>query len=185
MVDLENTKGFSVGRVEEKMGIRASGTSELLFEDARIPKANLLGTPGAGLKQMLTTLDSGRTGIGSQALGIGRAVLEQAIIVLWQRSTLPWSWDDKALSWRGRYPAEPAMLELASEPAWPVVRWQTRPVPGPAAGDAGLGNRQSQDHLDILGRHGAAGQTGDDVPIEVSGHRGRARPAQPRAGPWP
>ncbi len=79
VVDLENTKGFSVGRVEEKMGICASGTSELVFEDARIPKGNLLGTPGAGLKQMLTTLDSGRIGIGSQALGIGRAVLEEAV----------------------------------------------------------------------------------------------------------
>jgi alkylation response protein AidB-like acyl-CoA dehydrogenase len=79
VVDLENTKGFKVGRVEEKMGICASGTSELVFEDARIPKDNLLGAPGAGLKQMLTTLDSGRIGIGSQALGIGRAVLEEAL----------------------------------------------------------------------------------------------------------
>jgi len=79
IVDLENTKGFSVGRVEEKMGINASGTAELVFEDARIPKANLLGERGAGLKQMLTTLDSGRIGIGSQALGIGRAVLEEAV----------------------------------------------------------------------------------------------------------
>jgi alkylation response protein AidB-like acyl-CoA dehydrogenase len=79
VVDLENTKGFTVGRVEEKMGICASGTAELVFEDARIPKANLLGQPGAGLKQMLTTLDSGRIGIGSQALGIGKAVLEEAL----------------------------------------------------------------------------------------------------------
>ncbi|MGD8561404.1 MAG: acyl-CoA dehydrogenase family protein [Desulfarculaceae bacterium] len=79
IVDLENTKGFSVGRVEEKLGICASGTAELVFEDARIPKDNLLGEPGSGLKQMLTTLDSGRIGIGSQALGIGRAVLEEAV----------------------------------------------------------------------------------------------------------
>ncbi|MCB2228481.1 MAG: acyl-CoA dehydrogenase family protein [Desulfarculaceae bacterium] len=79
VVDLENTKGFSVGRVEDKLGICASGTSELVFEDARIPKENLLGQEGGGLKQMLTTLDSGRIGIGSQALGIGKAVLEEAI----------------------------------------------------------------------------------------------------------
>lgn len=78
IVDLENTKGFSVGRVEEKLGICASGTAEMVFEDARIPKGNLLGNPGDGLKQMLTTLDSGRIGIGSQALGIGKAVLEEA-----------------------------------------------------------------------------------------------------------
>jgi len=79
IVDLKNTPGFSVGRVEEKMGIRASGTAELVFEDARIPKENLLGEAGAGLKQMLTTLDSGRLGIASQAIGIGRAVLEEAV----------------------------------------------------------------------------------------------------------
>ena len=79
VVDLENTKGFSVGFIEEKMGICASGTSELVFEDARIPKENLLGQLGGGLKQMLMTLNSGRIGIGSQALGIGRAVLEEAV----------------------------------------------------------------------------------------------------------
>ena len=79
IVDLENTPGFRVGKVEEKLGICASGTAELVFEDARIPKENLLGKPGDGLKQMLTTLDSGRIGIASQAVGIGRAVLEEAI----------------------------------------------------------------------------------------------------------
>jgi alkylation response protein AidB-like acyl-CoA dehydrogenase len=79
IVDLKNTPGFSVGRVEAKMGINASGTAELVFTDARIPKENLLGEQGAGLKQMLTTLDAGRLGIGAQALGIGRAVLEEAL----------------------------------------------------------------------------------------------------------
>ncbi|MGD9503396.1 MAG: acyl-CoA dehydrogenase [Syntrophobacteraceae bacterium] len=79
LVDLKNTKGFRVGGVEEKLGINASGTAELVFEDARIPKANLLGNMGEGFKQMLTTLDGGRIGIASQALGIGRAVLEEAI----------------------------------------------------------------------------------------------------------
>lgn len=79
IVDVKNTPGFSVGRVEEKMGIRASGTAELVFRDARIPKENLLGERGAGLRQMLTTLDAGRLGIGAQAVGIGRAVLEEAL----------------------------------------------------------------------------------------------------------
>ena len=77
--DLRETPGFKVGRVEEKMGINASGTSELIFEDARIPKENILGQPGAGLRQMLETLDSGRISIAAQALGIGRAVLEESI----------------------------------------------------------------------------------------------------------
>jgi alkylation response protein AidB-like acyl-CoA dehydrogenase len=79
IVDLKNTPGFSVGRVEEKMGINASGTAEMVFADACIPKENLLGEQGAGLRQMLTTLDAGRLGIGAQAVGIGRAVLEEAL----------------------------------------------------------------------------------------------------------
>ena len=79
LIDLENTPGFHVGTVEDKLGINASGTAELVFEDARIPQENLLGKRGEGFKQMLTTLDGGRIGIASQAIGIGRAVLEEAI----------------------------------------------------------------------------------------------------------
>ncbi len=79
IIDFENTPGFRVGKVEEKLGINASGTAELVFEDARIPKENLLGKPGEGFRQMLTTLDGGRIGIASQALGIGRAALEGAL----------------------------------------------------------------------------------------------------------
>ncbi len=78
VVDLENTPGFKVGRVEEKLGILASGTAELIFEDARVPADALLGQEGEGFKQMLSTLDGGRIGIASQAIGIGRAVLEEA-----------------------------------------------------------------------------------------------------------
>ncbi|MCF8054128.1 MAG: acyl-CoA dehydrogenase family protein [Deltaproteobacteria bacterium] len=79
VVDLKNTKGFSVGKIEEKMGILASGTSELVFEDAEVPVANLLGKEGQGFKQMLSSLDAGRIGIGSQACGIGKAALEDAL----------------------------------------------------------------------------------------------------------
>lgn len=79
VMDLENTPGFKVGRVEDKMGILASGTAELVFEEARVPADALLGKQGEGFKQMLTTLDGGRVGIASQALGIGRAVLEEAL----------------------------------------------------------------------------------------------------------
>jgi len=79
VVDLEEMEGFSVGKVEEKLGIRASGTAELVFVDARIPKEAILGDPGSGFRQMLTTLDSGRIGIASQALGIAMACLEEAV----------------------------------------------------------------------------------------------------------
>jgi alkylation response protein AidB-like acyl-CoA dehydrogenase len=79
IVDLKNTKGFSVGKIEEKMGILASGTAELVFEDAEVPAENLLGKAGQGFKQMLMGLDCGRIGIGSQACGIGKAALEDAL----------------------------------------------------------------------------------------------------------
>ena len=79
VVDLENTPGFKVGRLEEKLGILASGTAELIFEDARAPGDALLGNEGEGYRQMLTTLDGGRIGIAAQAIGIGRSVLEAAL----------------------------------------------------------------------------------------------------------
>jgi len=79
VIDLENTPGFKVGRVEDKLGILASGTAELIFEDARVPADALLGKEGEGFRQMLTTLDGGRIGIASQAVGIGRAVQEEAL----------------------------------------------------------------------------------------------------------
>jgi alkylation response protein AidB-like acyl-CoA dehydrogenase len=79
IVDLKNTPGFRVGKVEEKMGILASGTAELIFEDAEVPVENLLGKPGQGFRQMLSSLDAGRIGIGAQACGIGRAALSDAI----------------------------------------------------------------------------------------------------------
>jgi len=79
IVDLKNTPGFSVGTIEDKMGILASGTAELVFEDAEVPVENLLGKPGEGFKQMLMGLDAGRIGIGAQACGIGKAVLEDSL----------------------------------------------------------------------------------------------------------
>ena len=79
IVDLQNTPGFKVGKVEEKMGILASGTAELIFEEAEVPAENLLGKPGQGFKQMLSGLDAGRIGIGAQACGIGRAALDDAV----------------------------------------------------------------------------------------------------------
>ena len=71
--------GFMIGRTEDKMGLRASNTVELLFEDCRIPKKNLLGKEGVGFKIAMVALDSGRIGIASQSLGIARACLDEAI----------------------------------------------------------------------------------------------------------
>ena len=63
------TEGLSLGKKEDKLGIRASATSNVIFEDCKIPKENLLGEPGMGFKIAMMTLDSGRIGIAAQALG--------------------------------------------------------------------------------------------------------------------
>ena len=73
------SKGLSVGKAEKKCGIRASSTTEILLDNVRVPKANLLGALGAGFTIAMDTLDGGRIGIASQAVGIGRACLEAAV----------------------------------------------------------------------------------------------------------
>mgnify|MGYP000284815407 CR=1 FL=1 len=61
--------GFSVGKKEDKLGIRASSTTEIVFEDCRLPRENLLGEWGGGFKVAMKTLDNGRIGIAAQAHG--------------------------------------------------------------------------------------------------------------------
>ena len=79
IVDLDNTPGFKVGKLEDKLGIRGSSTAELIFEEAKIPKKNQLGEVGEGFKVALSTLDGGRIGIAAQAIGIARGALEDSI----------------------------------------------------------------------------------------------------------
>ncbi len=71
--------GLLRGKVEEKMGLHGSLTTQIFFEDCRVPKENLLGSENAGFKQAMLTLDGGRIGIGAMALGLGRAALEASI----------------------------------------------------------------------------------------------------------
>ncbi|HIC93707.1 MAG TPA: acyl-CoA dehydrogenase, partial [Anaerolineae bacterium] len=73
------TPGFSVGKEENKMGIRATSTCELIFRDCRVPVANRLGEEGQGFKIALSALDAGRIGIGAQAVGIAQAAYEAAL----------------------------------------------------------------------------------------------------------
>ena len=80
-----DSEGFSVGKKEEKMGIRGSSTCELIFKDVRVPKENLLGKLGEGFKIAMKTLDGGRIGIAAQALGIAEGALEESIAYTKQR----------------------------------------------------------------------------------------------------
>ncbi|HRJ80021.1 MAG TPA: acyl-CoA dehydrogenase family protein, partial [Planctomycetota bacterium] len=78
-------KGVVIGKKEKKMGIRGSATSEVLFEDCRIPASNLIGEEGKGFTIALDTLDGGRIGISAQAVGIARACLDDSIEYAKQR----------------------------------------------------------------------------------------------------
>lgn len=75
----KGTPGFSVGKEEDKMGLRASDTVELIFEDCRIPEENLLGEEGDGFFIAMSSLDGGRIGIASQSVGLAQACLDAAI----------------------------------------------------------------------------------------------------------
>ncbi|MFL0194102.1 acyl-CoA dehydrogenase [Clostridium sp. WILCCON 0269] len=77
--------GFSIGKLEDKMGIRGSSTTELIFENCVVPKENMLGKEGKGFGIAMKTLDGGRIGIASQALGIAEGALDEAVAYLKER----------------------------------------------------------------------------------------------------
>jgi butyryl-CoA dehydrogenase len=77
--------GFSVGKIEEKLGIRASSTAELIFEDCVVPRENLLGAEGKGFGIAMKTLDGGRIGIGAQALGLAEGAFEETVRYMKER----------------------------------------------------------------------------------------------------
>jgi len=75
----KGTPGFIVGNVEEKMGLRASDTTDLIFENCRVPVINLLGDEGDGFKIAMTGLDGGRIGIAAQSVGLAQAAFDEAV----------------------------------------------------------------------------------------------------------
>ena len=77
--------GFSIGKVENKMGIRASQTAELIFDGCRVPKKNLVGKEGQGFKIAMIGLDSARIGVAAQALGIAEGALEESVSYMKER----------------------------------------------------------------------------------------------------
>ncbi len=146
----KDAPGYTIGKIEKKMGIRGSSTSQIVLEDCRIPAENMLGGEGEGFKIAMATLDGGRIGIAAQALGIARGAYEDALQYAKQREAfgqpianfqgIQWMLADMAvridaarlLVWRAamlkqqgeRYTKEAAMAKLfASETAmWTVTK---------------------------------------------------------------
>jgi butyryl-CoA dehydrogenase len=81
----KDMQGFTIGKKEKKMGIRGSSTCELIFDDVRVPKENILGRVGYGFKIAMKTLDSGRIGIAAQACGIAEGALNETIAYVKER----------------------------------------------------------------------------------------------------
>jgi alkylation response protein AidB-like acyl-CoA dehydrogenase len=81
-----NFPGFTVGKKEDKLGIRASSTCELLFEECRVPRENLLGEAGKGYKVAIETLNEGRIGIGAQMVGLAQGALDHAVHYVKERT---------------------------------------------------------------------------------------------------
>jgi len=79
------TPGFIVGKAEDKMGLRASDTVEIILEDCRVAEAMVLGQPGMGFTVAMSAMDSGRIGIASQSLGVAQAALDQAVAYMQER----------------------------------------------------------------------------------------------------
>jgi len=75
----KDTKGFKIGQLEDKLGLRGSRTAEQIFEDCRVPKENLLGEKNKGFYGVMDTLDRGRTAVGAMAVGIARGALEESL----------------------------------------------------------------------------------------------------------
>lgn len=81
----KGTPGFTIGKIEDKMGIRASNTAELIFDNCRVPKENLLGKEGKGFAYAMAALDGARIGVAAQALGIAERALEEAVKYMKER----------------------------------------------------------------------------------------------------
>ena len=80
-----DTPGFSIGKKEHKLGIRGSATCELIFENCRVPKSNMLGKLGEGFKIAMKTLDGGRIGVASQALGLAEGAIDECVKYVMER----------------------------------------------------------------------------------------------------
>jgi butyryl-CoA dehydrogenase len=104
----KGTPGFTVGKTEDKLGIRASDTAELLFDDCRVPAANRVGEEGQGFKIAMTAIDGGRIGIAAQAVGIATGAYERSLayarerkafgVVIGEHQMVQWMLADMAVA---------------------------------------------------------------------------------------
>ncbi len=111
-----DTPGLRVGKKEDKLGLRASDTAEVVFEDCEVPSQNLIGAEGEGYRQAMATLERGRIGIGAMAVGIGRAALDDSLAYAAQRTAF-----GKKLSEQQAIQFMLADMAMELEAAWLLV----------------------------------------------------------------
>jgi butyryl-CoA dehydrogenase len=160
-------EGFSIGKTEEKMGICASSTTELVFRNCKVPKQNLLGKPGDGFKVAMSTLDGGRIGIAAQALGIAQGAFDVTVEYMKARKQF-----GKKLSQLEALQFEMADLKTRIEAArlliYRAADMKTRHLPyGPAAAMAKLFAAETAMYVTTkaVQLHGGYGYT-KDYPVE-------------------
>ena len=162
-----DTKGLRVGKKEKKTGIRGSSTTEVIFEDARVPAANLLGEKNRGFQIAMDTLDGGRIGIAAQSVGIAQACLEAATKYAKERQQFgrPIA-EFQAIQWKlaDMSTQIEASRLLTLRAAW--MRDQNEPC-GQQAAQAKLFSSKTANFCadESLQIHGGAGYT-DEFPIE-------------------
>jgi butyryl-CoA dehydrogenase len=160
-------EGFSIGKTEDKLGICASSTTELIFQNCKVPKENLLGSVDSGFKIAMSTLDGGRIGIASQALGIAQGAFDVTVEYMKSRSQF-----GKKLSQMQALQFEMADMKTRIEAArlliYKAADLKDRHLPyGPAAAMAKLFASETAMHVTTkaVQLHGGYGYT-KDYPVE-------------------
>lgn len=160
-------KGFSVGRKEDKMGLRSSSTVQLVFEDLRVPASSILGEVGFGFKIAMHTLDGGRIGIAAQAVGIAKACLDASIKYAEEREAFDQQIGKfQAMQWKLADMA--TRLEAARLLVYNAARLKDAGQPhGKEAAMAKLFASETSNHAarEAVQIHGGAGYL-EDFPVE-------------------
>lgn len=162
-----DTPGFTVGKPENKLGIRGSSTVQLFFQDCRVPAENLLGEEGEGFKIAMATLDGGRIGIAAQAIGIATACLEASVKYARQRRAFGRSIAEfQAIQWKLAAMATDieaaTLLALRASRLRDAGQPHTKEAAMAKLFSADMANRHASEAVQI---HGGAGYT-TEFPVE-------------------